>query len=209
MRKTIASFALIGMIFINANTYGMDLEDGVHEYRIMKKYEHRTLRPIDIRHTEEDVLAFFMYHEEAKAKNPIYGELLQAIEDQYYNTALSITEKLPDGRYKFLGASWCFFLRTVPLKNKNFANHEEDLKKATNLYEETTAEVREKESKWVSDVLYRLTIDVDKQALKDKSADPNYYPFYREQAGYLWKAQAILSKKERNYTYHKIYYHKS
>ncbi|MDR2765952.1 MAG: hypothetical protein LBB63_00600 [Holosporaceae bacterium] len=172
MRKTIASFALIGVV-LTIRAYSMDLEDGTRVYNIMEKYKYRTLCPIDIRHTQEDVMSFLMYREEAKAKNPLYGELLQAIENQNYGKAISITEKLPNDQYKFLGASWSFFLREVPLKNDNYSDYKEDLEKAKSLYEKTHAEVREKKSEWVSDILYRLAIDADKLTLKDKS-DPNY-----------------------------------
>jgi hypothetical protein len=219
MNKAIISFALVVMIFINVCTYCMTNDQlfcEKNKKRIMNMYKCSVLQPIDVQHIQEDVPSFHIYREEAKAKNPVYGELLQAIENQDYNTALSITEKLPDGRYKFLGASWCFFVKPMLLNNRNPLllnnrnplDYEVGLQKAKSLYEKTTAEVKKEETEWVSDVLYRLTIDIAKLDLENKSGS-DYWPFYGDQVYYLWNAQATLSKKERNYTYLKIRFYRN
>jgi hypothetical protein len=206
MRKTIASFALVGMIFINTDTCGMTtddiLRDGDREDPITKKYKNCPLHLRNVRHFQEDVRQFTEFLTEAKAEDPIYEKLLQAAECKNYNTVLSVTKELPENKYKFFGAILFEFTAT-----KCGEINEDDRKKVADFYAKAMEDFRNNgiyktNSKWVSDVLYRLSLDgnnklalyADKKMSQKEAFDEGQY------VTKLWRAmREIGDENTRNY----------
>jgi hypothetical protein len=202
MRKIIASFALIGMIFINIDTYGMFEEESSVTYQ---KCDHDSwypeklpLKPIDAKHTKIDARPLDEYIAESYAKGPKYGELLQAIKDKNTETVFLITKELPDNdEHKLLGAD-CYcrmqgVLDEIPDEESKEEKEQriERKKLAFEIHDSGCSSLE-----WVSDVLYSAALYFNRPLSEGKKE------YYLSQG--LWSAQWVAqweahSEKTRNY----------
>jgi hypothetical protein len=206
MRKPIASFALVGMIFINTDTCGMTTDDilrsGDREDPIMKKYKNCPLHLRNVRHFQEDVRQFTKFLTEGEAEDPIYGKLLQAAERKDYGAVLSITKGLPENKYKFFGAIWFEFTAT-----ECGGIDEDDRKEIADFYAKAMESfynngIYKSKSKWVSDVLYRLSLDGNNKLVPgaDKKMNEKEAFDERQYVTKLWRAmREIGDENTRNY----------
>ncbi|MDR2765953.1 MAG: hypothetical protein LBB63_00610 [Holosporaceae bacterium] len=198
MRKTIASFAVIGVIFINTGAYGMFEEKPSIIYQ---KCPHDSwypeklpLKPKDNQHTRIDAKLFSEYIKEACAVGQKHGQLMQAINDKDYDTVFSIIEELPDDdSYRLLGAHW-YNCADVLYEYEEKSEEEEErlIEREVFVNDICNSKHQSPLLKWVSDILYSASLNSNKP-LSNGEKEYNL-------SESLWFAQwAAQSEKTRNY----------
>jgi hypothetical protein len=202
MRKTIASFAVIGAVLVNVNTYGMN--------------KANKWVPVHAKQSIQDARPFTEYIKEADEEGQGYGQLLRIIGgenfkddfkksfDENYPIALSITKGFPDDdKYKFLGLCWCDAMYGLTGdKSWHFGSDGKFPSPALEEIWDTHNKIRFGELKssaeWVSDILYSAAFHAN-ETIISASWKSKYLCL-------LYSALEKNYEKERNYEFCRIYY---